>query len=106
MQSRSVVPPMPRDVSSESFTGHARDGRFAGRVNVGQHKKVGLVEGAAKFVPKMLRARVAMRLEEDEEAVELATAGGIEGRTDFGGMMAVIVDDGDVVHHAFDVEAA
>ena len=40
----------------------------------------------------MLRAREAMRLEEHEQAIELAAARGFEGGANFRGMMAVVVD--------------
>ena len=54
----------------------------------------------------MLRAGEAMRLEEHEQAVEFAPTGRFERGTDFRRVMAVIVDDGDVVHHSLDVETA
>ncbi len=54
----------------------------------------------------MLRARVAVRLKKNQQAVEFAAARGFECGANFGGVMAVIVDDGDVVDDAFDVEAA
>ena len=44
-------------------------GSLAG-VNVGQHQHVGLIERAAEIVPKMLGARVAVRLEEHQQAVD------------------------------------
>src|SRR5690242_6024037 len=90
----------------QSFTGNAGDGDFTGGVNVRERQDVGLVEGAAEFVPEMPGAGEAMRLEEDQEAFELAAASGFEGGTDFSGMMAVVVDDGDVVDRALDVETA
>jgi len=61
-----------------------------------KHEDVGLIEGAAEIVPEVLRARVAMRLKEHEQAIELAAARGFEGCPDFGGVIAVIVNDGDV----------
>src|SRR6266849_7568039 len=90
----------------QSFAGDAGDGRLAGGVNVCEHQNVGLIEGAAEFVPEMLRARVAMRLKEHQQAIEFADARGYQRGADFGGVMAVIVDHRDVVDHAFNVEAA
>src|SRR6266481_479983 len=90
----------------KSFAGHAGDGRFAGGVDVQQRKDVGLIEGAAEIVPKMLGARVAMGLKEHQQSIELAAAGGFERGTNLGGVMAVIVDHGDVIDYALDVEAA
>src|SRR4029077_1555060 len=46
----------------QSFAGDARNRRLAGGINVGEHQHIGLVEGAAEFVPQMLRARVTVRL--------------------------------------------
>src|SRR5690349_5816436 len=92
--------------AGQGFAGHAGDGGLARRIDVGQDENVCLIEGAAEFVPKMLRARVAMRLEEHEQAIELAAAGGAKRGANFRRMMAVIVNNGDVVHHSFDVEAA
>src|SRR4029077_7499005 len=54
----------------------------------------------------MLRTGEPVRLKEHEQAAEFAAAGGFECGANFGGVMAVVVDDGDVVDHAFDVEAA
>ena len=92
--------------AGQSPAGHARDGGFAGRVDIGQHENVGLIEGAAEFVPQMLRARVAMRLKEHQQAIELAAAGGFESGANFDRVVAVIIDHGDVVDDALDVKAA
>ena len=54
----------------------------------------------------MLGARVAMRLEEHQQAIELAAARGFQRGANFDRMMAVIVDQGDAVDDAFDVKAA
>src|SRR5690348_2194891 len=89
----------------QRFTGDTGDGEFTGGVNVRERQNVGLIEGAAKFVPKVQRAGKAVRLEEDQEAFELAAARGFEGGPDFGGMMAVVVDDRDVVDRTLDIEA-
>src|SRR5260370_22844907 len=88
------------------FAGHDRNGRFASRIDIEQRQNVGLIECAAEFVPKMLGARVGMRLEEHEQAIELAAAGRLERGTNLGGVMAVVVNDGDLVDHALDVKAA
>src|ERR1700675_3596367 len=54
----------------------------------------------------MLRARIAMRLEEHQQAIKLANLGGFQRCSNFYRVMAIVVDDGDVVGHAFDIEAA
>ena len=45
----------------------------------------------------MLRARVAVRLEEHQQALEMAAARGFERGANFGGVMAVVVDQRDAV---------
>src|SRR5580692_360862 len=94
------------DGVGERFTGDAGDGRFARGVDIQQHQNVGLIESAAEVVPEMLGARKAVGLEEDQQTIELAAAGGFEGSANFDRVMAVIVDHGDVVDDSFDVETA
>ena len=81
------------------------DGFFAGCVDVRHHQNVRLIKRAAKIFPEVLRARVAVRLEEDQQALVIAAARGVERGANFGGMMAVVVDQGDAVERAFDFEA-
>src|SRR5438132_89495 len=88
------------------FAGHAWDGRFAGRIDIEQHEDVRLIERAAEFIPKVLGAGVAMRLEEHQQSIELAAASRLKRGANLGGVMAVVVHDGDVVNHALDVKAA
>src|SRR5580704_872110 len=90
----------------QGFAGDAGNGGFARGVNVQQHQDVGLIEGAAEFFPEVLRAREAVRLEKHQEAVELAAASGFECGANFDWVMTVVVDHGDVVDDALDVEAA
>src|SRR6202007_763048 len=90
----------------ETLAGHAGDGGFAGRVDVDKNDNIGLIECPAEFVPKMLRTRKAMRLEEHQQPMELAAARGLERCADFSGVMPVIVDHRDAVHPALDVEPA
>ena len=52
----------------------------------------------------MLGARVAVRLKKHQQAVVIAAARGLEGGANFGGMMAVIVDQRDAVERSFDFE--
>ncbi len=105
---------MPSDVlvpgfangAHKRFARHARDGRFAGRIDIDQHEDIRLIERAAEFVPKVLRAGVAMRLKEHEQAIELAAAGGFERGADLDRVMTIVIDHGDVIHYALDVKAA
>src|SRR5256885_4384486 len=90
----------------EGFAGDAGDGIFAGCVNIREDKNIGLIEGFGEIVPGMLGAREAMRLKKNEKTIELAAARGVERGANFRGVMAVIVDDGNVGDDTFDVEAA
>src|SRR5258708_25145634 len=65
-----------------------------------------MIEGAAKIIPQVFRARVPVRLEKNEDALEMADACGFERGANFDGMMAVIVDQSDVVDDAFEVKPA
>src|SRR5882762_7729947 len=89
----------------QGFAGYARDWRLAGRVNIGNHQNIGLVESAREFIPEMLCARVAVRLEEHQQAIELADSCGFQSGPDFGRVMAVVVDHRNVVDRALNVEA-
>src|ERR1700730_4524525 len=64
------------------------------------------IESATQFFPDVLGAREAGRLKKHQEAVELAAASGFERGANFDRVMAIVVDHGDVVDDAFDIEAA
>src|SRR3989454_1151736 len=90
----------------EGLAGDPRNRRLAGRVDIGQHEHVGLVECAAKLIPEKFGARIAMRLEKNQQPVELATPCGVERRANLRGVVAIIVNQRDAVDGALDVEAA
>ena len=94
------------DGGGEGRAVDAGDRFFAGGVDVEQVKLVGISEGCGELGHQVAGAGVAVRLEEDVDAGEAAVAGGAEGGEDLGGVVAVVVDDGDVVDDAFDLEAA
>src|ERR1700687_1785943 len=88
------------------FARDARDGRFAGRIDIDQHEDIRLIERAAEFVPKVLGAGVAMRLKKHKQAMELEAAGGFERGANLDRVMTVVIDHSDVIHYALDVKAA
>ena len=98
--------PGAADRFGQLFSGDAVHGWFARGVYFGDHQNVGLIERAPKIFPEVLGAGVAVRLKENQQAVVVAAAGGFERGANFGGMMAVVVDQGDAVEDAFDFEAA
>src|SRR5215470_8348985 len=64
----------------ERFAAHARDGRLAGGIDIGQHENIGLIEGAAELAPKMLRACKTMRLKKHQEPIEFAATRRFQSR--------------------------
>ncbi len=90
----------------QSFSGDAGDRGFAGCVNIRNDQQVRQIEGQREIIPKLLTARIAVRLEKHQEAIKLADFGGFQGGADFYWVMAVVIDHRDVVDDAFDVEAA
>src|ERR1700739_472733 len=94
------------DSGDKGFAGDAGDRRFTGRIDVGEDQQVGLIEGTAELVPEMLRTRVAMGLEKNQQTVELAAASSFERGANLRRVVAVVVDDRDVVDGTFYVEAA
>ncbi len=71
-----------------------RDRRFAGRIDLGQHEHVGFGEHVREVVEQIARARVAMRLERDDEPLlRPAVARGREHGRELARMMTVVVDE-------------
>ena len=93
------------DRFGQPFAGDVLDGRLARRVNFGDDQNVRFVERAAEIVPEKLRARVAVRLEEHEQALVTAAARRFERGANFRGMMAVVVNQRDAGVNAFDFKA-
>ena len=90
--------------SASACGGDAGNGLLARGIDVREHQHVGLIEGAAEIVPKVLRARVAVRLEEHQQALEMAAARGFERGANLGGVVAVIVDQRDAADDALDLK--
>ena len=69
------------------------DRRFAGGVDFGEDQGIDRVQDADKILEAVARARVAVRLESEQQAAagESATRGG-NGRFHFGRVVAVVVD--------------
>src|SRR5262249_46669891 len=99
------VGPLPvpafADGPRQGLRRHARQRLLAGGVDVGEQQDVRLMEGAAEVVPQMLRARIAVGLEQDQGAPGSGPgAQRLEGRADPGRLMAVVVDDRDALGFA------
>src|SRR5215471_3251477 len=88
----------------QRFAGHARNRAFTRGINIEQHQHVRLIERGHKLVPQMLRPRVAVRLKEHQQTIELAPARSLERSFDLGGMMAVIVHDRNSMFFALNIE--
>ncbi len=69
------------------------DRRFAGRIDVGQHERIDGREHLDEVLEQIARARVAMRLErEDEPPPGKASARGSDRRGHLDRVMTVVVD--------------
>src|SRR5437868_2846367 len=94
------------DSFSQGMAANAKNWVLAGRVDVHQHDHVGLIECPAKFVPKVLRARVAVGLEKHQETFEMAAACGLESSANLHRVMAIVIDQRDVIDDSLDVKSA
>src|SRR2546430_16012347 len=86
-----VLVPGVANGARKRLAGYARDGRFASRINVEQHEDVLLIERTAEFIPTGLSARITVRLEEHNQAIELESAGRFYRGANFGGVLAISV---------------
>lgn len=86
------------------------DRRLAGRVDVHERHRVGIVERCAELVVEHLgeqrRARVAVRLEQNVNAAEVERLRRGDGCRDLGRMMGVIIHHGNALRLPHQVEAA
>ena len=83
----------------------ARDRRLAGRIDLGDDDRVGIVEAGTKLLKQRLQPGEAMRLHHGDDLAVGGLPRCLEHRRDLDGMMAVIVDDGDAVPFAYFGEA-
>src|SRR4029077_17584878 len=67
------------DGGSQGLAVYAGDGLLAGGINIGEDEDIGEIKRHSEFVPEMLGARVTVRLEEDQHAIEPAQLGGVDG---------------------------
>ena len=94
------------DLVDDRLAADARDGRFACGVDIGEHEDVSRDECLAELLVQELRARVAMRLEDADQALRARLLGGLERRGDLRRMVRVVVDDPDAICAALRLEAA
>lgn len=94
------------DRDGEILAVNGGDGWFAGGVDGDEFDGVRVAKGGGELVEKFAGAGVAVGLEEYVDSPVAALAGGGEGGADFGGVMAVVVDDGDAADGAAMLEAA
>ena len=81
------------------------NGRFTGGIDVGEKYELGLGENGKKFREQCLSPAVAVRLKGNYESppgIGLSNSG--QSHLDFGGMVAVVVNDGDALGLALDFE--
>ena len=75
----------------------AFDRRFAGRIDVRDDHRVGVVEAGAELLEQRRKPRIAMRLHHGDHLALGRFARGLEHGGDLHRMVAVVVDDGDAV---------
>src|SRR5437588_604122 len=90
----------------QPFAADAGNGWFAGRIYIEHQNCVGIRERFSEFVHEIAGAGIAMRLEDDMDAVESALAGSSQGGANLSGMMAVVVNHGNAGGLAFELETA
>src|SRR5262245_13054521 len=95
-----------RDPLGERPAVDTGDRRLARGVDVRHDDGVRVPEGAVELGREGVRARVAVRLEDDDEAPSQPLARGPEGRLDLRRVMAVVVDHEDAAALAADLEAS
>ena len=96
---------MGAQAEHEMIAVDAFDRRLAGRINLGNNNRVGIVETSAEFLEQRLQPGEAVRLHHgDDLAVGRFTRRFKDGR-DLDGVVAVIVDHGDAVPFAGPGEA-
>ncbi len=87
----------------------ALDRRFARGIDRGHEHAIGVVERGLELFHQAAEARIAVRLDDGDDAALRALAGGGEHGADFDRVVAVIVDDRDVAvlhRHLADVREA
>ena len=95
-----------RNALGQHLAGYARNRRFAGSIDVQQHKRIRILERGRKLLHQQLRAAVTMRLKNDVYALESALAGGGERRPDLSWMVAIVIDHSDTVRAPLGLKAA
>ena len=79
---------------------------LARRVHVGEHERVGADERVGEVAPQRRGARVAVGLEHRDHALPAAFARGADHGVDLAREVRVVVDEGDAVALAPELEAA
>ncbi len=101
-----ILVPVASDCLGQGFGGHARDRLFTGRIDVGYQQRVGVIERARELAHQVIRARIAVRLEQHYCApAARSNLGRSQRRPDLGRMMAVVVNYHDSVDFTLDLEA-
>ncbi len=90
----------------QGLTGYALDGLLARGIDVEDDERVGIAEGLGEIVHQLLRSAIAVRLENDMNFAIAALLCGGKGGTDFGRVMAVVVDHTDSSARAPELKAA
>ena len=99
-----VLVPCGANGFRQRLPGNAGDGLLARGVDVHQHDHVGLIEGAAKFIPKMLACACSGAAGRAPGRARNGSRARLRASRESRRVMAVIVDQRDVVDDALDVK--
>jgi len=92
------------DACGQALGCYAGDGFFAGCVDGQDYNSIGIRERTTKLVQKIKGSGEPVRLEDDMNVLVAALAGCGQCGANLGGMVAVIVDDGDAARLATQLE--
>ena len=100
VERNDVAMPMRAQALHQRVAVGAFDRRFAGRIDMRDDDRVGIVEAGAELLEQSRQPRVAMRLHDGDHLALGQFARRLQHRRDLDRMVAIIVDNGDAVPHA------
>ena len=80
---------------SEHLARHAGDGHLARREDIYEHNGIRICKRVDEVVAQRLETRIAVRLEHDDNVLEVQRLGSMKRRLHFGRVMAVVIHEHD-----------
>src|SRR5262245_50247509 len=88
-----VLVPKTLQLFDQGRRRNSLDRTLTRRIDVQNQHNICKIERARKIIEEMKGPRIAMRLEDRENAAEITRFGGAKRGPNLGGMMSIIVDD-------------